>query len=90
MLPFVCHVLAKAPNSRRVFFLYFPYPCLEFLQKPKIKIKEMALKAVHVSDVPNLDQVPGNVTLNYLHSPRVCKGQFLLLIIPQVMYFQVL
>ncbi|KAH9774161.1 glycerophosphodiester phosphodiesterase GDPD1 [Citrus sinensis] len=34
----------------------------------------MALKAVHVSDVPNLDQVPGNVTLNYLHSPRVCKG----------------
>ncbi|GAY36796.1 hypothetical protein CUMW_024610 [Citrus unshiu] len=55
-------------------FLYFPYPFLEFLQKPKIKIKEMALKAVHVSDVPNLDQVPGNVTLNYLHSPRVCKG----------------
>ncbi|KAH9774160.1 glycerophosphodiester phosphodiesterase GDPD1 [Citrus sinensis] len=32
----------------------------------------MALKAVHVSDVPNLDQVPGNVTLNYLHSPRDC------------------
>ena len=71
-------------------FLYFPYPFLEFLQKPKINIKEMALKAVHVSDVPNLDQVPGNVTLNYLHSPRVCKGQFLLLIIPQVIYFQVL
>lgn len=46
----------------------------------------MALKAVHVSDVPNLDQVPENVTLNYLHSPRLCRGQFLLLINHELFY----
>ncbi|XP_031282205.1 glycerophosphodiester phosphodiesterase GDPD1, chloroplastic-like isoform X1 [Pistacia vera] len=33
----------------------------------------MALKAVHVSDVPNLDQVPDNVALNFC-ATRFCNG----------------
>lgn len=35
----------------------------------------MALKAVHVSDVPNLDQVPENASLS-LYSNRFPKGTF--------------
>ncbi|KAK4483240.1 hypothetical protein RD792_010424 [Penstemon davidsonii] len=33
----------------------------------------MALKAVHISDVPNLDQVPENASLSH-YSPRFSKG----------------
>jgi glycerophosphodiester phosphodiesterase len=34
----------------------------------------MALKAVHVSDVPNLDHVPENASLS-LYSTRFSKGK---------------
>lgn len=37
----------------------------------------MALKAVHVSDVPNLDQVPENPSFS-LYSTRFSKGNYII------------
>lgn len=46
----------------------------------------MALKAVHVSDVPCLDQVPENASLG-LYSTRFSTGKLFLFLIPLLLLF---
>ncbi|KAK6155354.1 hypothetical protein DH2020_009602 [Rehmannia glutinosa] len=46
----------------------------------------MALKAVHVSDVPNLDHVPDNASLS-LYSSRFSKGNYLFSLFFLVLFF---
>ena len=51
------------------------FPCCFYFLS--LKIKTMALKAVHVSDVPNLDQVPENPSFS-LYSTRLSKGNHII------------